>query len=193
MPQFTCVIDDKFIKFGAKVTMTYNIEDLMKRIKENLTDSQKKMFSKTYYGAFLNITKFTPSPQILHNLMCRIVNVPDNRSDEMYFEICGKLLCYSLHHFAMITGLTCEGYVNYKYAMTSERSEFVKSYFKQLARFKRETSESWFLDARLNNDEDVVNLALVYHINSLLLNNNPTVVLLEFFVNLVDNVENFTE
>ena len=43
----------------------------------------------------------------------------------------------------------------------------------------------------MNNDEDVVNLALVYLVISLLLNNNPTVVLLEFFVNLVDNMKIF--
>ena len=40
--------------------------------------------------------------------MCRIANVPGSTSDEMYFEIGGKLFCYSLHHFAMITGLKCK-------------------------------------------------------------------------------------
>ena len=124
--------------------------------------------------------------------MYMIANVPGSISNEMYFEICGKLFCYSLRHFAIITWLKCEGDANYKYAVTSKRSQFVKSYFKQTARFKRETLESWFLDARLNNNEDAVNLALVYLITSLLLNNYPTIVLPKFFVNLVDNMENST-
>ena len=150
------------------------------------------MFSKICFEAFLNFTKFTLSLQILHNLMCRIPNVPVSINDEMYFEICGKLFCYSFRYFAMITGLKCEGVANYKYSVTSERSEFVKSYFKQPTRFKRETLESWFPDARLNNDENVVKLTLVYFIASLLLNNNQIVLLPEFFVNLVDNLKNLT-
>ena len=44
---------------------------------------------------------------------------------------------------------------------------------------------------RLNNDKEAVKLKLVYTVTSLLLNNNLTVVLVEFFVNLVDNLENF--
>ena len=43
----------------------------------------------------------------------------------------------------------------------------------------------------MNNNVDAVKLALVYLVPSFLLNNNPTIVLLEFFVNLVDNLENF--
>ena len=50
--------------------MPYNVEDVMNKIKEKLTYFQKEMFSKTCFGAFLNITKFTHSPQLLHNLMC---------------------------------------------------------------------------------------------------------------------------
>ena len=149
------------------------------------------MFSKTCFGPFLNFTKFTPSPQIQHNLLCRITNVPGSVEEEMYFEICGKLFCYLLHHFPIITGLKCEGEANYKYTVTTERSAFAKAYFKQPTKFKRETLESWFLDARVNNDEDAVKLVLVYLVASLLLNNNPTVSLLEFFVNLVDNLETF--
>ena len=74
--------------------------------------------------------------------MYMIANVPGSISNEMYFEICGKLFCYSLRHFAMIAGLKCEGDTNYKYVVTSERRQFAKSYFKQTARFKRETLES---------------------------------------------------
>ena len=88
--------------------MPYNGEDVMTKIKEKLIDSQKEIFSKTCFGAFLNITKFTHSPQILHNLMCKIANVASNTSDEMHFEICEKLFCNSLRKFAMITGLKCE-------------------------------------------------------------------------------------
>ena len=61
-PQFTRVIDDKFIKFGTKVTVPYSIEDVINRIKEKLIDSQKEMFSKICFGAFLNFIKFKPSP-----------------------------------------------------------------------------------------------------------------------------------
>ena len=43
----------------------------------------------------------------------------------------------------------------------------------------------------MNNDEDAINLTLVHLVASLLLNNNLTIVLSEFFVNLVDNLENF--
>ena len=43
----------------------------------------------------------------------------------------------------------------------------------------------------MNNDEDAMKLALVYLVASLLLNNNLFVSLPEFFVNLVDNLENF--
>ena len=56
---------------------------------------------------------------------------------------------------------------------------------------REKSLESWFPDVRINNDKDPVKLTLVYLATSLLLNNNPTVVLPEFFVNLVDNMENF--
>ena len=83
MPQFTRVVDDKFIKLGVKVTVPYNIEDMMNIIKEKLTDAQKEMFSKMCFGPFLNFTKFTPSLHILHNLLCRIANVLGNMSEKM--------------------------------------------------------------------------------------------------------------
>ena len=86
--------------------------------------------------------------------------------------------------------MKCDGDANYKYVVTSERSQFVTSYFKQTVRFKRETLENRFPDIRLNNDKNAVNLALVYLLASLLLNNNPTIVQPEFFINLVDNLEN---
>ena len=84
---FTRVIHDKFIKSGAKVTVSHNVEDVMNRIKEKLIDSQKEMLSKICFGAVLNFSKFTPSPRILINLMCRIVNVRGSNSDEMYFNM----------------------------------------------------------------------------------------------------------
>ena len=43
----------------------------------------------------------------------------------------------------------------------------------------------------MNNDKDAMKLPLMYLIASLLLNNNPTVSLPEFFVNLVENLKNF--
>ena len=137
-----CVIHDKFIKSDAKVIMSYSIEDVIDTIKDKLTNSQKEMFSKTCFVAFLNITKFTPSPQLLYNMRCRIANVSDSTSNEMHFDICWKLLCYSLRHFAMSTGLKYDGDVNYKYIVTSERSQYAKSYFKQTTRFNRDTLKS---------------------------------------------------
>ena len=103
--QWTHIIDDKYIKSSTKVTVLYIVGNVIHTIEDKLTTSQKGMFSKTYFGAFLIITKFTSSPSLLHNLMYRIVNVPGNSSDEMYFEIDGKLFYYLLRYFAMITGL----------------------------------------------------------------------------------------
>ena len=60
-PQFTHLIHNKLIKSSAKVNVSYNVENVMNRIKKKLTDSQKEMFSKTCFGAFLNITKCIPS------------------------------------------------------------------------------------------------------------------------------------
>ena len=94
--QFALIVDDKFIKASAKVTVRYCVEEVMNIIKAKLTYAQKEMFSKTYFGPFLYLTKFTPLPQILHNLLCRIVNVPGSTEEEIHFEIYGKLFCYSL-------------------------------------------------------------------------------------------------
>ena len=74
--------------------------------------------------------------------MCRIANIPSSTSNRVYFEIGGKLFCYSLRHFSIITGLKCEGDADYKYVVIGEISQFAKSYFKQTSRFKRETLES---------------------------------------------------
>ena len=139
---------------------------------------------------FYKIQTFTIE---LHNLMYSIANVLGHTCDEMNFEIFWKLFCYSLRHFEMITGLKREGDAKYKYAVTSGRREFAKSYFEQPARFKRKTLERWFRYMRLNDDEDALKLALVYLVTSVLLNNNPTVVLPEFFVNLVDNIGKFQQ
>ena len=141
-PQFAQIVDDKFIKAGAKVTVLYCIEKVMNKIKAKLTYAQKEMFFKTYFGPYLYLNKFTPSPQILHNLLCRIVNVPESEEDEIHFKICGKLFCYSLQQFALITGLKCDGAANYKYDVTMERSAFAKAYFKDSVKLKRETLET---------------------------------------------------
>ena len=62
MPQFTWAVDDKFIKLGIKATVSYDIEDVMNKIKKKLTNAQKEMFPKNYFGPFSNFAKFTPSP-----------------------------------------------------------------------------------------------------------------------------------
>ena len=130
IPQWTHVIHDKYIKSIAHVTILYSVGDFMNTIKDKLIYSQKEMFSKICFGVFLKITKFTPSTQLLHNLMCKIVNFLGGSSDEMYFDIGEKLLFYSMRNFVMITHLNCDGDTNYKYVVTIERSQFAKSYFK---------------------------------------------------------------
>ena len=92
---------------------------------------------------------------------------------------------------ALITEWKREGEANHKYVVMTKRNAFAKAYFKDPIKLKRETLETWFLDARVQNDEDVVKLALVYVVACLLLHNYLTVSLPKFFVNLVDNLNKF--
>ena len=91
----------------------------------------------------------------------------------------------------MITRLKCDREANYKYAITTKRSAFPKAYFKDSIKLKRKTLETWFPATRVHKNEDIVKLALVYVVACLLLHNYLTVSLLEFFVNLVDNLDRF--
>ena len=93
----------------------------------------------------------------------------------------------------MITGFKCDGDTNYKYVVNTEMRKFAENYFKETVKLKKETLESWFLDARVKNDEDIVKVALIYRLTQLFLKNNPTVIPPEFFfVKLVDNLETFS-
>ena len=69
------------------MTEPYCIEEVLNTIKQKLIDAQNEMFSKTYFGPFLYLTKFNPLPQILHNLVYKIVNVPCSAEEDIYFEI----------------------------------------------------------------------------------------------------------
>ena len=148
------------------------------------------MFAASYFGKFLDVPNVATSLQILHNLFYRFVDVKGG-GNEIFFEIAGELVSYSLRDFGMITGLNYVGDTDYRHQVKSERSEFARKYFDTSAKLRRENLKRLYPYLFNSNNEEAVKFSLIYLLAMVFLANNPSVCLPKYFVNLVDNLNDF--
>ncbi|XP_062096756.1 uncharacterized protein LOC133802459 [Humulus lupulus] len=143
----------------------YSTFDVIQKIKNKLTSKQLEMFRKTCFGHFLDANAFQFSGQIVHHILLREVEQPN--VEEMWFDICGMQLRFSMHEFALITGLKCFECPKVSRVEISG-NRFLEKYFPR-KKVSRELVDKVFDDYDGSNDEDCVKLAQLHLLENMLL------------------------
>ncbi|XP_030480073.2 uncharacterized protein LOC115697276 [Cannabis sativa] len=143
----------------------YSSYDVIQKIKNKLTSKQLEMFRKTCFGHFLDVSEFQFSGQIVHHILLREVEQPN--VEEMWFDICGAQLRFSIKEFALITGLNCSECPKVNRGETSGNG-FLEKYFPS-KKVSRELVDRVFDSYDGSNDEDCVKLAQLHLLENMLL------------------------
>ena len=152
------------------------------------------MFSQTCFGHFLKVKQLVYSAQILSHLVMRITEVRGyKRNDKVLFEICGKLVSFSIEDTALSMDLRCDGDTNEKLWKTKESKHIDLTYFADNNILKRQSIKIVFDFVSAQNDEDRVKVALLYLLASDLLTNSPGVHISRFYVDIVDDFASFNK
>ena len=177
--------------FPAKINSTSSTA-AVKCIKEKLTEAQLSLFRITCFGKLLEMNDLKFSGQLVHNLLLRQIQSPVK--SEMWFAVGGKTLRFSIQEFCLITGLECgpEPPVLNKEKRDGSRS-FRSSMLNGEVRFNNKTLEVMFKAASSDNDEDMVKLALLYFVETVLFGKDQKVHIGAQHIELLEDLETFNK
>ncbi|CAA2979118.1 Hypothetical predicted protein [Olea europaea subsp. europaea] len=158
-----------FIEPGNKVGASINVffkDDIISDLQENLTETQKQIFSKTCFGHFLRMNYVRIQHQTIHKML--LMEVKQSNDNEMWFNVAGNLLRFSIPEFCLVTGLKCVGEDNISMFKIGE-CKLKRVYFGDIKSVYRKVVEQTFLNHPQNTpDEDVVKLGILYLLTSYL-------------------------
>ncbi|KAI9185171.1 hypothetical protein LWI28_004985 [Acer negundo] len=177
--------------FPGKINSTSSTA-AVKCIKEKLTEAQLSLFHTTCFGKLLDMNDLKFSGQLVHHLLLRQIPSPDK--SEMWFAIGGKRLRFSIQEFCLITGLECGPEPP---VLSKEKGDgsgsFRSSMLNGEVRFNNKTLEAMFKAAFSDNDEDMVKLALLYFLETVLFGKDQKVYIGAQHVELLEDLETFNK
>lgn len=162
--------------FVAKAvsTTSYNV---FENIRSCLSPAQLDLFSKTCFGHFLKMPDFKVQPQVFHGLLLR--EVQQKNDAELWVNISGVRLRFSIEEFALISGLDCEGDCNVLDYAQDVNSLCVNS---------KDSVRECFTTKRFGEcDEDAVKLAVLYFIEWFLLSGTKSKNVPQYILDIVDS------
>ena len=132
------------------------------------------------------------SGQLVHNLLLRQIKSPTK--SEMWFAVGGKTLRFSIQEFCLITGLECGPEPPMLSKEEGDGSgSFRSSMLNGEVRFNNKTLEAMFKAASTDNDEDMVKLALLYFLETVLFGKDQKVHIGAHHVELLEDLETFNK
>ncbi|KAK0574579.1 hypothetical protein LWI29_025748 [Acer saccharum] len=177
--------------FPAKINSTSSVA-AVKCIKEKLTEAQLSLFRTTCFGKLLEMNDLKFSGQLVHNLLLRQIQSPVK--SEMWFAVGGNRLRFSIQEFCLITGLECGPEPP---VLSKEKGDgcgsFRSSMLNGEVRFNNKTLEAMFRAASSDNDEDMVKLALLYFLETVLFGKDQKVHIGAHHVELLEDLETFNK
>ena len=177
--------------FPAKINSTSSMA-AVKLIKEKLTEAQLSLFRSTCFGKLLEMNDIKFSGQLVHHLLLR--QVRSTNKSEMWFAVGGKTFRFSIQEFCLVTGLEC---CNYPPAVSKEKGDssgsFRSSMLNGEVRLNNKTLEAMFKAASSDNDEDMVKLALLYFLETVLFGKDQKVHIGAQHVELLEDLETFNK
>ena len=167
----TCKITD-VQHFRSKVTCFSKL-GAIKVIADKLTDVQLDMFSRSCFGKLFKMNELKFAGQFMHNLLLRQVECDDDA--ELWFALPNdSVIRFSIQEFGLITGLDCGPYPkDWSSDDCTTVDPFSRRIFNGSSKVSNKTLDATFRSASLDNDEDIVKLALLYFLEIVLLGKDP--------------------
>lgn len=191
---WTRLCDGRYIQKGMKINFFGHLNETVTTIMNKLSVTQQNLFRRTAFGKFLESEKTVMSAKIIYNLMMRIADEKGySGNEEMFFEIAGQLVTFSITDLALITGLKCHGEPDQKQLNIRGTSAVGKMYFMEQKNLKRDAIKLIFQSMNPDNDEIAVKVALLFFVSNLVLANNSNVYLDSFYLHLVEDLDRFNK
>ncbi|XP_050237432.1 uncharacterized protein LOC126687099 isoform X2 [Mercurialis annua] len=161
----------------------------LKIIAEILSPEKKKLFKETCFGFLLELPEFHIQTQLIHNLLLRELKQPI--PNEMWFDIAGTRLRFSIREFSLITGLNSRGSLAMSYDATKKKRDgLYERFFNKISKTysvnKQTVGEVFCQNAGAANDEDAVKLAVLYVIECFILSGQSTNVVNRTTIDFID-------
>ncbi|KAF3449700.1 hypothetical protein FNV43_RR10431 [Rhamnella rubrinervis] len=173
--------------YSTKVTIKSYLNSAVNTIKKKLSTKQLGMFDKTCFGHFLNMHKLQFSGQVVNHMLWR-QRVCDD-PDIMVFNFGGSGARFTIHEFCLINGLFY-GPVPSIRPTTSGR--FRDTYFgsRKFPLHNHDIVEVFSI-ATYEDDDDMVKLALLYFLETDILDKEKLMLILVERVDMLDDIEYF--
>ena len=175
--------------FKSKVQVFCDFQ-VIEDINKKLSDSHKQAFRKTCFGHFLDIQPFVIQSQLLHHMIMRTVVHPSEQ--EMWFDINGSKIKFSVNEFALISGLKCVGNVSKRLYTSGVSDRFKTQFFPGKATVSRKAIKDAFNNYSGDSDEEILKLGLLYLISNFCFSKAPGKIVDIYDILLVDS-KNFDE
>ncbi|XP_038693067.1 uncharacterized protein LOC119990985 [Tripterygium wilfordii] len=183
--------------FPAKVSNFSQPDVVICNIMDKLNEDQLETFSRSCFGMYLRIKSLTFSWQIVHQLLLRQVESSNHSFGTTFnFRLAGKQAAFSFEDFALVIGLVCTGIPPISSLVDTSTQRLRDAYFKGNNSIKRSELESTFLGLKpqLDNEDDVVKLALVYFVEFVLLGRERSRNISDVaYLQLVENLDEFNK
>ncbi|KAK3188654.1 hypothetical protein Dsin_028215 [Dipteronia sinensis] len=176
--------------FPAKINSTSSIVAI-KQIKEKLTEAQLALFRTTCFGKLLEMHELKFSGQLVHHLLLR--QIRSSSKSEMWFAVGGNTFRFSIQEFCLITGLACGPDPPVLEKKGDGSGSFRSSMLNGEVRYNNKTLEAIFKAASSDSDEDMVKLALLYFLETILFGKDQKVYISALHVELLENLETFNK
>ena len=128
-----------------------------------LTKPQKELYGDTHFGQLLRLPECQYQGQILHHILLRELKQPN--LEELWFFVAHKPRRFGIAKFSLITSLNCFGDLD-KTRFKLGDDGFKEKYFNYYLKITKAILESVFIQSNFMNDQDAVNMVVLY------LNNN---------------------
>ncbi|KAF3435577.1 hypothetical protein FNV43_RR22666 [Rhamnella rubrinervis] len=173
--------------YSAKVTIKLYLNSAINTIKEKLSTTQLGMFEKTCFGHFLDMQELQFSGQVINHMLWRQCICDD--PNIMVFNFGGSGARFTIQEFCLISGLFC-GPVPTTRPTTSKR--FRDTYFsgRKFPLHNHDIVEV-FSTATCENDDDMVKLALLYFLETVILSKEKPTPIPVKCVDMLDDIKYF--
>jgi hypothetical protein len=171
--------------FHGKITTT-TIQGVITHFVMKFSAAQRDILKNTCVSYYMDCKEIVVQQQLIHYVLQREVKQPNKQ--EMWFNINGRYIRFSIAEFCLVTGLRYDGVDGRP--MLDEKSSAVKeTYFSGLKVVTSEDVKRVFLSLADAPDLDVVKIGIIYLITSYLFATSYPKVVDQYIFSLVDDLD----
>ncbi|GMN27800.1 hypothetical protein TIFTF001_041079 [Ficus carica] len=184
--QYVRLVPDSEIT-RAKINTFVNITETMKNLCQWLSPRQyESVKQRPCIQQFMHLDTLGWAGQIFHNIAMRLMS-HRGMGDALCFGLGEAVGRFSINEFCLITGLNCV----VSTLLPVVESRLITRYFSTLRGVSRENLEVQMSNAKFDNDNDAVELSLLYNMFSIPLSNASAVKIGPQFFALADDLDAF--